>query len=160
VAAVTARYPTESGTWAVAYLVLVAGVAQIALGAGQALLAAEMPPLRLVIAEFILWNCANTGVLAGTLLGVEPLIDAGGGLLVVDGPGVAHHGAAPRFLDAQQQTLGPGGRVTEPPGNPARGEASTGARGRVTQDPSTGPAGPGRGACARRDARLRAARLS
>lgn len=82
VAAVTARNPTESGTWAAAYLVLVAGVAQIALGVGQALLAAEVPP-RLVVAELILWNCANTGVLAGSLLGVEPLIDAGGGLLVV-----------------------------------------------------------------------------
>lgn len=83
VAAVTARNPTESGTWAAAYLVLVAGVAQIALGVGQALLAEEMPPPRLVVAELILWNCANTGVLAGSLLGVEPLIDAGGGLLVV-----------------------------------------------------------------------------
>jgi hypothetical protein len=82
VAAITARNPTESGTWAAAYLVLVAGVAQIALGVGQALLVAEVPRPRLVIAELILWNCANTGVLAGSLLGVEPLIDAGGGLLV------------------------------------------------------------------------------
>lgn len=83
VAAVTAHSPTESGTWAVAYLVLVAGVAQIALGAGQALLAARTPPRYLVIAEAVLWNCANTGVLAGTLLGVEAIIDVGGGLLVV-----------------------------------------------------------------------------
>lgn len=83
VAAVTARAPTEAGTWAVAYLVLVAGVAQVGLGVGQALLAAEAPPSRLVAAELTLWNCANAGVLAGTLLGVEPLIDAGGGLLML-----------------------------------------------------------------------------
>lgn len=83
VAAITARNPSESGTWAAAYLVLVAGVALIALGTGQALLAAEPPPRRVVTAELILWNCANTGVLAGSLLGVEPLIDVGGGLLVV-----------------------------------------------------------------------------
>jgi hypothetical protein len=82
-AAITARTPTGSATWAAAYLVLVAGVAQIALGTGQALLAAESPPPRLVTTELIPWNCANTGVLAGTLLDVEPLIDAGGGLLVV-----------------------------------------------------------------------------
>lgn len=83
VAAITASNPSESGAWAAAYLVLVAGVSQIALGTGQALLAAEPPPRRVVTAELILWNCANTGVLAGSLLGVEPLIDAGGGLLVV-----------------------------------------------------------------------------
>lgn len=83
VAALTARNPTESATWAAAYLVLVAGVAQLALGTGQALLAGEPLPPRVVTAECLLWNCANTAVLAGTLLGVEPLIDAGGGLLVV-----------------------------------------------------------------------------
>lgn len=83
VAAITARNPTESGTWAAAYLVLVAGVAQVALGTGQALLAAKPPPPQVVTAEFIMWNCANAVVLAGTLLGVESLIDAGGGLLVV-----------------------------------------------------------------------------
>lgn len=83
VAAITAHSPTEPGTWAVAYLVLVAGVAQIALGTGQALLAAQPAPPRVVTAELILWNCANTAVLAGSLLDVGPLVDAGGGLLVI-----------------------------------------------------------------------------
>jgi hypothetical protein len=82
VAAVTAPAPTQTGTWAVAYLVLVVGVAQLALGAGQALLAPLALPSRLVLAELVLWNVANGAVLAGTLLGVQPLIDAGGGLLV------------------------------------------------------------------------------
>lgn len=83
VAAATAPAPSEHGSWAAAYLVLVAGVTQVALGVGQALLAHVPPPLRVVLGEFVAWNAGNAAVLAGTLAGVVPVVDAGGILLVV-----------------------------------------------------------------------------
>lgn len=78
-AAVSATSPSEHGAWAAAYLVLVCGVAQIALGGGQALLA--RPTRRLLAWEFACWNLGNAGVLAGTLAGSTPAVDAGGVLL-------------------------------------------------------------------------------
>lgn len=83
VAAVTATAPSERGAWAAAYLVLVAGVAQVALGAGQAWLAPSPPAPRLVAAQFTGWNSGNAAVLAGTLLSATPLVDIGGAVLVV-----------------------------------------------------------------------------
>lgn len=83
VAAVTAPAPTEHASWSAAYLVLVAGVAQIGLGAGQALLAAGAPSGRLLAAEFAAFNAGNAAVIAGTVLRVPPVVDAGGVLLVV-----------------------------------------------------------------------------
>lgn len=81
VAAFTAPAPSEHASWAAAYLVLVAGVTQVALGVGQALLAS--PPRRTVVGEFAAWNAGNAAVLAGTLTGVLPVVYAGGVLLVV-----------------------------------------------------------------------------
>jgi hypothetical protein len=83
VAAATAPAPSEHGSWAAAYLVLVAGVAQIALGAGQALLASNPVPRRVIAGELTAWNAGNVAVLAGTITGAVPLADAGGALLVV-----------------------------------------------------------------------------
>jgi hypothetical protein len=84
VAAVTAHAPSEHATWAAAYLVLVAGFAQVALGAGQAWLAGQIPPLLPVLAsELIAWNAGSAAVLAGTLGGVVSITDAGGVLLIV-----------------------------------------------------------------------------
>lgn len=83
VAAVTGPTGFKDGSWAAAYLVLVAGVAQLGLGAGQALLAAEPPTRRLVIGELAAWNSGNVAVLAGTFLGSPLLVDAGGLALVV-----------------------------------------------------------------------------
>lgn len=100
-AAVTAHAPTEGATWAVAYLVLVAGVGQVALGVGQAVLSARTLPPRLLTAELIAWNGGNAAVLAGTLLGIRPLLDAGSGLLVVALVLFAHHtrgGGGPQLL--------------------------------------------------------------
>jgi len=82
VAAVTAPAATEHASWAAAYLVLVAGVAQVGLGVGQALLAPGSLSARLVAIEVAVWNLGNAAVLAGTLLGATPLVDAGGALLV------------------------------------------------------------------------------
>lgn len=82
VAAATAPTPSEHGSWAAAYLVLVAGVAQVGLGVGQAALAVRMPSVASRTAEFVAWNCGNALVIAGTLAGVTALVDAGGALLV------------------------------------------------------------------------------
>lgn len=78
-AAVSATAPSEHGAWAAAYLVLVCGVAQIALGTGQLLLA--RPATRTLAWEFATWNLGNAGVLAGTLAGSTAVVDAGGVLL-------------------------------------------------------------------------------
>lgn len=83
VAAVTSVAPSEHGVWAAAYLVLVAGVAQAALGVSQALLAPRPPAPRLVAMQVITWNVGDAAVLTGTLAGVVPVVDAGGALLVL-----------------------------------------------------------------------------
>lgn len=83
VAAATASVPTEHGAWVAAYLVLVGGVAQLSLGAGQAYLAAHPPAPGLVAFEVVAWNAGSAAVIAGTLLGVVPLVDAGGAALLL-----------------------------------------------------------------------------
>ena len=82
VAAVTAHTPSEAAAWSAAYLVLVAGVAQIALGVGQAWLAPQPPSDRRVAVQFAGWNIGNAAVLVGTLLGIVRVVDVGGVLLV------------------------------------------------------------------------------
>lgn len=83
VAAITATSPSENGAWAAAYLVLVGGVAQIALALGQAWLA-ELPPSReAVVAELAIYNLGNAAVIGGTLVDRIWLVDLGGVLLVV-----------------------------------------------------------------------------
>lgn len=81
--AVIAPHPTPHGAWAVAYLVLVGGIAQVGLGIGQALLAPKPPARRLVVAQVAAWNLGNAAVLGGTLSGVPPVADVGGAVLVV-----------------------------------------------------------------------------
>lgn len=83
VAAFTAPNPTEQGTWAAAYLVLVAGVSQVGLAVGQSLLAAGGLPAWTSRAELVTWNGGNAAVLTGTLVGTTWLVDIGGALLVV-----------------------------------------------------------------------------
>ena len=82
VAAATAPSPSEKGSWAAAYLVLVVGVAQIGLGAGQAALSTATLSTRILGTETIGWNVANAAVMAGTLSNVVSLVDIGGTLLV------------------------------------------------------------------------------
>lgn len=83
VAAVTATAPSEHGAWLAAYLVLVSGVAQVALAAGQALLATGPPSSRVLAVELAAWNLGNLAVAAGTLAGLTLLVDVGGALLVL-----------------------------------------------------------------------------
>jgi len=82
-AAVSAPAPSEHASWAAAYLVLVVGAAQAALGVGQALLALRVPSRRNVAVQFTAWNLGNAAVLTGTLAGITTLVDTGGALLVV-----------------------------------------------------------------------------
>lgn len=86
VAAVTGPMALAHGSWAAAYLVLVAGVAQIALAAGQGLLAAQARhPVgrRLLLLEFAGWNLGNAAVIGGTLWSATWLVNLGGAMLVV-----------------------------------------------------------------------------
>lgn len=83
VAAAIAYAPTQHTVWMVAYLVLVVGVAQFALGIGQALLAAGKPPVGLLASQCSIFNIGNAGVIAGTMLNLFPLVVAGGLLLVL-----------------------------------------------------------------------------
>ena len=66
--AIAAQDPSYLASWAVAYLVLVVGVAQIALGAGLAEFGQGNPAIHSLRSIFALFNLGNAGVLAGTLL--------------------------------------------------------------------------------------------
>jgi len=66
-AAAVAHAPSRAIVWMVAYLVLVAGVGQLVLGLGQALLAADPPSRAQVTLECAVLNAGNAGVIAGTL---------------------------------------------------------------------------------------------
>ncbi len=81
--AATAPSPTRHAAWAVAYLVLVVGVAQLCLGAGQAILAERPPRWSVTIAELVFFNVGNAGVLIGTVLETPWLVDIGGVGLIV-----------------------------------------------------------------------------
>jgi hypothetical protein len=66
-AAVTGPTGWERGSWVAAFLVLVAGVAQIGLGVGSALLTAQQTFARLAGAGCALWSIGCVVVIAGTL---------------------------------------------------------------------------------------------
>lgn len=83
IAAAVAYAPTEPLVWLVAYLVLIVGVTQAALGVGQYRLADRPLTPALLWAQFALYNLGNAGVIAGTLLDLPLLVDVGGVLLVV-----------------------------------------------------------------------------
>jgi len=85
VSASTAPSPSEHGSWAAAYLVLVGGVAQVGLGVGQAWLAPDVASTRLTRLtnlQLVGWNVGNAAVIGATLSGLTPVVDAGGALLV------------------------------------------------------------------------------
>ncbi|WP_155855117.1 hypothetical protein [Actinotalea ferrariae] len=83
VAGFTAPVATESSSWASAYLVLVAGVAQVGLGLGSSILAPRPPSRVSTIGTLGLWNLGNGSVLAGVLLDRTTLVDIGGIALVI-----------------------------------------------------------------------------
>ena len=67
VAALSGPTGFEQGSWLAAYLVLVGGVAQIALGGGQAWLARRVPRARSTRIEAWSWNVGAAAVVRGTL---------------------------------------------------------------------------------------------
>jgi hypothetical protein len=83
VSAASAGSPSYTSAWAVAYLVLVGGVAQLVLGIGQAELASKKLPATLLAAEAALLNLSTVAVLLGTLLAAPALTYVGAGLLVI-----------------------------------------------------------------------------
>jgi hypothetical protein len=62
--------------------VLVAGVAQIALGVGQARLAREAPDRAEVRIELVAWNASVVATIVGTLVGA-PIVTTLGGVALV-----------------------------------------------------------------------------
>lgn len=81
--AVSAASPSYLAAWAVAYLVLVVGFAQLLLGIGQDQLAVRRPSASLVTAEVLALNLANAAVLIGSLTTTVVLTWVGAGLIVV-----------------------------------------------------------------------------
>jgi hypothetical protein len=81
--AMTAAAPSYHASWAVAYIVLVVGVAQIMLGVAQASLTGGLIRSRIIVGEAICWNLGNAVVLTGTLTSVPTLLYAGIILLLV-----------------------------------------------------------------------------
>ncbi len=81
-AAAVAHAPTEHPVWAVAYLVLVPGVIQVALGAGQAILAREEPGTPTLLSQLLIFNVGNGLVIGGTVTD-HPVITYVGSLLIV-----------------------------------------------------------------------------
>lgn len=83
IAGATARHSTEHEAWAVAFLVLVCGIAQIALGLGQSLLATIAPARSTIVAELVAFNAGCALVLVGTIAGRLLLTEAGSALLAL-----------------------------------------------------------------------------
>jgi hypothetical protein len=81
-AAVTGPTGWEHGSWVAAYLVLVAGVAQVGLAVGQAGLVARHVTSRAVVVECVLWNAGCVTVIAGTLLSLPVAVAIGSAPLV------------------------------------------------------------------------------
>lgn len=77
IAGVVAHAPTRPLVWMAAYLVLVVGLAQAVLGAGQAWLPVHLPSRRWRIVEWLLLNAGNAGVIIGTLCVSSVVVSAG-----------------------------------------------------------------------------------
>lgn len=82
VSAASALTPSYTASWAVAYLVLVVGVAQLILGLGQSSLATKRLAGGLIVGEAAAFNLGNVGVLAGTVFGQPVVVYVGAALIV------------------------------------------------------------------------------
>ena len=80
-AAAISEAPTPHGSWAVAYLVLVVGVAQALLGVAQAALFGSVGNTWRSV-ELALWQVGSAGVLVGVLARTTATVDVGSGLLL------------------------------------------------------------------------------
>lgn len=82
IAAVTRPTDFELGSWLAAFLVLVGGVVQIALGVGQAWMADQPPRSAAVTAEVASWNLGLAATIVGSLASA-PLVTAVGAVAIV-----------------------------------------------------------------------------
>jgi hypothetical protein len=82
VAAVTGPLDLDKGSWAAAFCVLVAGVAQYTFGVVQAALMSKPPTERRLTAQLVTWNTGCAVVILGTTAGLVVLVHIGGLLLV------------------------------------------------------------------------------
>ncbi|HTM83819.1 MAG TPA: hypothetical protein VL179_02770 [Mycobacterium sp.] len=83
VAAVAGPLKLDHGSWLAAYLVLVCGAAQCAIGIAQPQLAALPVRARAYWIGLICWNVGNAAVIAGTLAAVPIVVDIGGVSLLI-----------------------------------------------------------------------------
>ena len=83
VAAMTGPLKLAEGSWLAAYLVLVGGAAQYAIGRAPALLGARPMSARAGWTLLASWNLGNAAVIGGTLSSVPILVDTGAALLTV-----------------------------------------------------------------------------
>lgn len=81
VAAVTGPLELSKGSWAAAYLVLVVGAAQIAMGAARQRWPRSGSDTQGWM-QLVLWNLGSIAVIAGTVAGIPPVVFAGSALLV------------------------------------------------------------------------------
>jgi hypothetical protein len=83
VAAITEPLDLSHGSWLAAYLVLVGGVAQYAMGRVTGRLADIEESSPSAWTQFWGWNLGNALVIAGTLVSAPLAVDAGSILLVI-----------------------------------------------------------------------------
>lgn len=83
VAAVTGPLSLDHGSWLAAYLVLVGGVASVAVGAAQTWLVTTRASGGASVAQVLAWVVGNIGVVVGSLTGSSAVVIVGGALLVV-----------------------------------------------------------------------------
>jgi hypothetical protein len=94
IAAVTGPLDLTRGSWVAAYLVLVGGVAQCAMGRARTRRPDPPQPRRWGWAQIACWNVGSAAVIGGTLAGEPLVVDLGSALLVV-ALVVALHAARP-----------------------------------------------------------------
>lgn len=82
IAAVTGPTAWDHGSWVAAFFVLVAGVAQIGIAAGQARLAPNPATSAFIAVECVAWNAGCLLVVTGTLLSSPATVTVGSMLLV------------------------------------------------------------------------------
>lgn len=80
--AIAAPSPTRHGVWAVAYLVLVLGVGQLMIGAGQVLLAPEPPTQLTTAVTAAAFNVSGAAIMLGVITGYLVVFEAGSALLL------------------------------------------------------------------------------
>lgn len=99
VAAVTGPLGLTDGSWLAAYLVLVGGVAQVAMGAARTWCRQDAQRSSWAWTQIGTWNLGNVAVIGGTVVGEPVAVDLGSMLLFV-ALAIALHAARPSALFA------------------------------------------------------------